>query len=168
MPALPVTSAFGLLLQLEKIVGTALADLRMATPPANASAEPGLDVAKIYVGGLPMRTAGDAARPPFVVLQAMSGHDTGVMHEITVAVRFALYGGRDPREAEATLHAAVSAVILAIKRLPGNVTPDGAFRLDLTNGLPWERPDTQGEPFVEAFLTTVWQTRAATETTVFV
>lgn len=168
MPALPVTNAFGLLLQLEAVIGKALANYLMAVPPANANAEPGLAVPKIYVGGLPMRTAGDTARPPFVVLQAMGGNDTGQLHEITVAVRFGLYGGRDPRESEAALHGAVSAVMLALKSLPGNVTPDGAFRLDVGNGMAWERPDTQGEPYIEAFLTTVWQTRAATETTVFV
>lgn len=166
MATLPIIGTYGLLLQLRDILASSLEDVKVADTPATAADKPAVTRVKVHIGALPVRSgAADGPRPPFVLLQAMNGRDTDQLHEVTVLLRLALYGGTDPEESEAELHAVLSAMRLALLQLPGNATPDGAFRMDTTNGLPWERPDAQGSPFVEAYITTIWQTRAARETT---
>jgi len=137
----------------------------LATEEAG-EAVPYLRPASIYLGSMPPTMQDAVSSAPFVVLQAMSGYDENGLHNISVAVRLCVVSD-DLEGAEADLHALISLVRLRLQDLP-DMTLARRFRLvEEQNGFaPWERPDEQVLPFLQAHILTTWQTKGVSHVTV--
>lgn len=119
--------------------------------------------AAIYLGAMPPTASEALSAAPFVAIQAMDGEDDGdFLHTIRVALRLCATGFGE-EEAEADLFALLSQIRLSLLRLPGGSL--GAFRLvpfgETQSRLPWERPDEQVFPFLQAHIFSQWQTAGA-------
>lgn len=122
-------------------------------------AVPALRPASVYVGSMPPTVNDALSAAPFVVLQAMGGYDENGLHHITVALRLCIVSD-DLEGAEQDLHALISLLRLRLQHLPDKVL---AQRFRITEGpdgyAPWERPDEQVIPFLQAHIMTLWQTK---------
>lgn len=133
--------------------------------PESETGRPLCRPAKVYLGSMPP-TAQDAfASAPFVVLQAMGGFDDADgLANIRIAIRVCIVSD-DLEEAENDLHNLVSLIRLHILALPQGILGRGHFRLSPFSGsdgkTPWERPDEQALPFLQAHIFTQWQTMGA-------
>lgn len=126
--------------------------------------------AAIHLGSMPP-TANDAfSAAPFVVIQPLKGFDDDEGHSnIQVVVRLCIVSD-DLEEAENDLHNLISLIRRTILSLPGGVVGQGAYRLVPLGGetgkAPWERPDEQVLPFLQAHIFTVWQTQGVCDVAV--
>ena len=115
--------------------------------------------ASVYVGSMPPTANEALSAAPFVVLQAMGGHDENGLHHITVALRLCIVSD-DLEGAEQDLHALISLLRLRLQSLPGMVLADRFRLISGQDGYtPWERPDEQVIPFLQAHIMTLWQTK---------
>lgn len=166
-------NAWALLTELKKMLVPHLATLPLPVRGRDRNSEPVADEngkivvrpAAVYLGSMPP-TANDAlSAAPFVVLQIMGGYDDADgFHNIQVAIRCCIVSD-DLEEAENDLHNLISLIRLYLLALPQGVLGKGHFRLAPIPGnegrAPWERPDDQVPPFLQAHIFTQWQTLGA-------
>lgn len=118
----------------------------------------------IYLGSMPPTSNEARMAAPFLVIQALDGEDTPEgLQNIRVALRVCVVAD-DYEAAENDLLNLISEIRLALLELPGGVI-GGSFRL-MPGGedggrLPWERPDEQVPPFLQAHIISRWQTIGA-------
>lgn len=117
----------------------------------------------VYLGSMPPTSQEAISAAPFIVLQPLEGHDTGDHFEnARVAIRLCIVA-EDDEAAENDLLNLLSQIRLWLLELPGGAL--GKFRLlpygEDNTRLPWERPDEQIRPFLQAHIFTEWQTHGA-------
>lgn len=171
-------NAFQLLKALELYLQPQLAQLPLAVRSRENNAKPaplveaknGVEFEQeemrpcaIYIGSMPPTTNEALSAAPFMVIQAMDGDDNGDgLQTIRVALRLCVVGSNS-ESGEADLLTLLSHTRLALMKLPGGSLQQ--FRLvpfgELTSRLPWERPDEQVHPFLQAHILTQWQTAGA-------
>ena len=126
--------------------------------------------ARGFIGSMPPTVNEAISAAPFVVIQAMDGYDDGdFMQNVRVALRLCIVSGEPEaanyEAAENDLLNLVSQIRLWLMEAPGGCIGNGKYRLlpyDETCGkLPWERPDEQALPFLQAHIFTQWQTLGA-------
>lgn len=114
----------------------------------------------VHLGSLPPKTGNQPGYDaPFVLIQAMSGHqDEDNFAHVTVALRLCVWHG-DAETCENDLHNLVALCRRAVLRhrsvaLKGKYvfTADESSRL-----APWARPDEQALQFGEAYILTHWK-----------
>lgn len=124
----------------------------------------------VHIGSMPPTVNEAISAAPFIVVQALEGYDDGdFLQNIRVALRLCIVSGEpgaaNYEAAENDLLNLVSQVRLWLMEAPGGCIGDGRYRLlpfDETGGkLPWERPDEQAMPFLQAHIFTQWQTAGA-------
>lgn len=132
---------------------------RNSLPPAAEEPDP-MRSCRILLGSMPP-TANDAQMAaPFILIQPTDGEDTpDGLQTVRVAFRICIVAD-DYEAAENDLLNLLSFVRLALLEAPGGVI--GRFRM-LPSGedgarLPWERPDEQVPPFLQAHIFSQWQT----------
>lgn len=117
--------------------------------------------AAVYRGSMPHTTQDAFSAAPFVVLQILGGHDDADgLHQMRVVLRLCIVS-HDLEGAEEDLHKLISLVRLRLLAMPDRVLTK-KFRLvpEESGGLaPWERPDEQVSPFLQAHIFTTWQTK---------
>lgn len=169
-------NAFGLLQELKKMLEAHLETLPLPVRGRDRNGEPVADEngnqiirpAKVYLGSMPPTASDALSAAPFVVLQVMDGSDDqyGVQN-VRVGIRLCIVSD-DLEEAENDLQNLISLIRLYILALPQGVLGAGHFRLSpfAENGgrVPWERPDEQAHPFLQAHIFTQWQTIGARHT----
>lgn len=117
----------------------------------------------VHLGSMPPTVNEAVSAAPFIVLQVMDGNDSGErLENIRVALRLCIVA-EDTEAAENDLLNLVSQIRLWLMELPGGCL--GKFRLlpygESESRLPWERPDEQVRPFLQAHVFTEWQTHGA-------
>lgn len=112
------------------------------------------------IGSMPPTAQDALSAAPFALLQIMEGgrQEPGV-DVIRLAIRVCIVA-HDPEAAENDLLNLISQIRLWIYALPGGVIAR-TFRLDPECALEWSRPDEQVPPFLQAYIFSDWQTRAA-------
>lgn len=120
---------------------------------------------KVHIGSMPPTTNEALSAAPFILAQVMEGDDdSDGMQNIRVALRLCIVAA-DYEAAENDLLNLLSQVRLRLLEAPGGCVGNGRFRLLpwAENGgkLPWERPDEQVHPFLQAHIFTQWQTMGA-------
>lgn len=166
-------NAWVLLAELKKMLVPHLATLPLPVRGRDRNSQPVADEegrllvrpASVYLGSMPPTVNDAFSAAPFVVLQTMGGHDDADgLHNIDVAIRCCIVSD-DLEEAENDLHNLVSLIRLYLLALPQGLLGRGHFRLSpfMDNGghAPWERPDEQAHPFLQAHIFTRWQTMGA-------
>lgn len=166
-------NAWVLLTELKKMLAPHLATLPLPVRGRDHNSQPVADEdgkiiirpAAVYLGSMPPTPQDALASAPFVVLQIMGGHDDAEgMHNIRVGIRVCIVA-EDLEEAENDLHNLISLIRLYILALPQGALGKGHFRLapfmDSEGKAPWERPDEQVLPFLQAHIFTQWQTPGA-------
>ncbi len=166
-------NAWVLLTELKKMLVPHLATLPLPVRGRDRNSQPVADEdgkiiirpAAVYLGSMPPTPQDALASAPFVVLQIMGGRDDAEgMHNIRVGIRVCIVS-EDLEEAENDLHNLISLIRLYILALPQGVLGKGHFRLapfmDSEGKAPWERPDEQALPFLQAHIFTQWQTPGA-------
>lgn len=136
---------------------------RQSLPPKPDEPEP-MRPCAVFLGSMPPTSNEAQSAAPFLVIQAMDGEDTpDGLQNIRAALRVCVVAD-DYESAENDLFNLVSMIRLALLELPGGVV-GGSFRL-MPGGedggrLPWERPDEQVPPFLQAHIISRWQTIGA-------
>lgn len=157
-----MSSTFVLLSALRKELCKALESLPLAVHDRRGGRTGETRPAQVHLGSMPPTAQEAISAAPFVVVQAMSGQDEAGLHEIAVVLRLCVVSA-DMEEAEEDLHNLISACRLCLQSLPGGVV-GGRFRMSPESaGVPWERPDDQALPFLQAHIFTNWQTQGASQ-----
>lgn len=136
----------------------------MGNPKTPEQSQEPMRPCSVHLGSIPPTPAGMASAAPFLVIQALEGEDTPEgMQNIRVALRVCIVAD-DYEAAENDLLNIVSQIRLWIMETPEGIVGE-RFRLlpygDDASGLPWERPDEQVPPFLQAHIFTQWQTAGA-------
>lgn len=161
-------SVFQLLESIRDVLTPRLAQMPMAVrnrkglPPALDEPEP-MRPCAILLGSMPPTSPEAQSRAPFLVIQPMDGEDTPEGLQIVRVVLRLCIVGDDCEACENDLMNLLALVRLALLELPGGVV--GKFRLlpdgEAGSHLPWERPDEQVPPFLQAHIFSQWQTAGA-------
>lgn len=122
--------------------------------------------ARIFIGSMPPTEQEAASAAPFVVIQAMDGEDDGGLQTVRVAIRVCVAAGCDRDDCEAAENDLLNLVSqIRLWLLETDTVASGRFRMIPygENGakLPWERPDEQVYPFLQAHIFSQWQTAGA-------
>ncbi len=128
-----------------------------------ATDEETLRPAKVYLGSMPPTSNEAFSAAPFIVIQPLNGFDDEQgCYNVRLALRLCIVSD-DLEGAENDMQNLISTVRMALLSLPGNVLGDGQYRIteEAGNGgkAPWERPDDQVYPFIQAHIFTTWQTQ---------
>ena len=163
-------NAYTLMRQLKSCLTPALATLPLPVrgrdrngQPMESEGGPKMRPAAVYLGSMPSTGSVGMSAVRIVVIQPMHGFDDDEQaYNVRLALRLCIVS-EDLEEAENDLMNLISAVRLALLELPGGVLPDGQYRIteEAGNGgkAPWERPDEQFYPFLQAHIFTTWQTQ---------
>lgn len=125
---------------------------------------------RVHIGSMPPTVNEALSAASFIVIQAMEGFDDGdFLQNIKVALRLCIVSGEPEaanyEAAENDLLNLLSQVRLWLLEAPGGCIGDGRFRLlpfdESAGKLPWERPDEQVFPFLQAHIFSQWQTLGA-------
>ena len=111
--------------------------------------------AVLHLGSMPPTAQGALESAPFVVAQAMGGFERAGLHHVRVALRCCIVGD-DLEAAEEDMQNLLSLQRLALLEAP---LLERRFQLvpDLQEQIaPWERPDEQMFPFLQAHIITTW------------
>lgn len=133
---------------------------RPAIPMTPATFRNPIRPARIFVGGMPPTAREAVSAAPFVVVQALGGHDVDGMHQVEIAIRVCVVGGDADDGAEEDLHNLISCIRLRMLAIPGGLLAGGRFRHVMsaeTGDMTWERPDEQVPPFLQAHIFSSWQ-----------
>ena len=138
---------------------------RNKEPVADENGNQVLRPASIYLGSMPPTFNEAYSAAPFVVLQVMDGHDDQYgIQNVRVGIRLCIVSD-DLEEAENDLQNLISLIRLNLLALPQGALGKGHFRLSpfVEGGsrVPFERPDEQAHPFLQAHIFTQWQTIGA-------
>ncbi len=127
----------------------------------DGSAKPSVRPARIHLGSMPPTAQDALSAAPFIVIQPLDGFDGEGWDYTRLVLRLCVVSD-DLEEAENDLHNLISLVRLRIRSLPDGVL-EKRFRLGDEGGgkVPWERPDEQALPFLQAHIFTIWETRGA-------
>ena len=113
---------------------------------------------RIYLGQLPPRQANAPFEAPFVLIQALGGHeDEEGFARAEIALRVCVWN--DETEAnENDLHNLLATIRHALMGYR-NTALNGRYILDKDSSgwLPWTRPDEQAPGFVEAYILSQWK-----------
>lgn len=161
-------SVFQLLESIRDALAPKLAQMPMAVrsrkglPPDADEPEP-MRPCAILLGSMPPTSPEAQSKAPFLVIQPMDGEDTpDGLQTVRVVLRLCIVGD-DCEAAENDLLNLLALARLALLELPGGVI--GSFRLlpagESGSRLPWERPDEQVPPFLQAHIFSQWQTAGA-------
>ena len=116
---------------------------------------------RVLIGSKPPTQLDALSAAPFALLQIMEGRrEEGGLDGVRLAIRVCIVD-QEREAAENDLLNLISQIRLWLYALPGGVA-GGAFRLEPDCPLEWTRPDEQVPPFLQAYIFTNWQTRAAT------
>lgn len=155
-------SAFTLLLALREYLAPKLATFPLAVRERVGIPSPGLpeDIGPcaIHLGSMPPTANEALSAAPFILLQVMDGEMEDKMDNLRLAIRLCIVAD-DYEAAENDLLNLLAEIRLWLMELPGGVL--GKYRL--LPGLPWERPDEQVHPFLQAHIFSNWQTRGASK-----
>ena len=159
-------NAFALLTALRSVLEPKLATLPLPVMGRQPSGKPvqaegeTLRPAALHLGAMPPTAQDALGSVPFVVAQSLGGFDRDGMHHIRVALRVCIVGA-DTEGAENDLHNLLSLLRRVIIE-KGCPALENRFRLVPEDGdqlAPWERPDEQAYPFLQAYILTTWQTK---------
>lgn len=156
-----------LLTELKRLLEPALQTLPLPVRWREAQGEgaqdaPDARTARVFLGSMPPTAQDAVSAAPFIVLQALNGFDADGLHVARVALRLCIVS-EDLEEAENDLHNLISLARLRLLSLPDKAL-QGRFRLIGENQgelAPWERPDEQVYPFLQAHILTAWQMKGA-------
>lgn len=133
---------------------------RPAIPLTPATFRNPIRPARIFIGSMPATAREAVSAAPFVVIQALGGHDIDGMHQVEIAIRVCVVGGDADDGAEEDLHNLISCIRLRMLAIPGGLLAGGRFRHVMsaeTGDMTWERPDEQVPPFLQAHIFSSWQ-----------
>lgn len=158
-------SVFSLLQSIRDALAPRLAQMPMAVRlrqglPPDANEPEIMRPCQILLGSMPPTSHEAQSRAPFLVIQPMDGEDSpDGLQTVRVVLRLCVVGD-EHEAAENDLLNLLALVRLALLEIPGGVI--GKFRM-LPDGetgakLPWERPDEQVPPFLQAHIFSQWQT----------
>lgn len=121
--------------------------------------------ARVYVGSMPLTEDDAFSSAPFVVLQPLGGHETeDGRYQVAIVFRLCIVCD-DLEGGENDLQNLISLVRRSILSLQDKVIRNQKFRLAQQPGgeglVPWERPDGQQYPFLQAHIYTTWETQGA-------
>ena len=156
-------SAYSLLLSLKALLERELAALplpvRVREGTADAAETP-LRVPAVHVGSMPPTVNDALASAPFVVVQTMEGWEASGLHHVRTALRLCVVCD-DLEAGEEDLHNLISATRLALLSCRDGLLPCGRWRIveDVERLAPWERPDDQVLPFLQAHIFITCQTQ---------
>lgn len=166
-------NAWNLLVELKKMLEPHLALLPLPVLGRDGENNPVADIAgrrlcrpaTVYLGSMPPTANEALAAAPFVVLQAMDGFDDADgLQNMRVAIRLCIVSA-DLEAGENDLHNLISLIRLYLLAMPQGLLGKGSFRLspfaESGGKLPWERPDEQALPFLQAYIFSQWQTMGA-------
>lgn len=149
---------FFLLQKLREYLEPRLKTLPLAVYGRNEPALKQMRPCKVFIGSMPPTQQDAIALAPFILLQAMDGEGAGFTN-IRVAIRLCIVAD-EPEAAENDLMNLLSEIRLWLFSLPEGVLGK-VFRLLPDDGLPFERPDEQVRPFLQAHIFSRWQTPGA-------
>ncbi len=159
-------NTFGLLTALRTALQPELATLPLPVMGRQSSGK-AVDVdgetlrpAALHLGAMPPTMQDALGSVPFVVIQPFGGFDREGTHHIRVALRVCIVGA-DSEWAENDLHNLLSLLRRALIE-KGCPALENRFRLIPESNdqlAPWERPDEQAYPFLQAYILTTWQTK---------
>lgn len=119
----------------------------------------------VHIGSMPPTVNEALSAAPFILAQILDGSDDADgLQNIRVVLRLCIVA-EDYEAAENDLQNLISQVRLWLMEAPGGCIGNGRYRLMPYAGnegkLPWERPDEQAHPFLQAHIFTQWQTLGA-------
>ncbi|MDR2056145.1 MAG: hypothetical protein LBQ10_09805 [Desulfovibrio sp.] len=114
----------------------------------------------VFIGALPPDMSDNLEAVPFVLIQAMQGHQSAEdgMHLARICFRLAVQD-EDPEGAENHLHNLLSLIMGCVMRAGRNGAGGGRYVMwpgEQGRLWFWQRPDEQLPPFAEAYAVTTW------------
>ena len=122
----------------------------------------------VHIGSMPPTVNEALSAAPFILAQILEGNDDGDgLQNIRVVLRLCIVAD-DYEAAENDLQNLLSQLRLWLLEAPGGTIGNGRFRLmpyaENEGKLPWERPDEQVHPFLQAHIFSQWQSLGAART----
>lgn len=121
----------------------------------------------VHIGSMSPTINEALSAAPFILAQILEGNDDQEgLQNIRVVLRLCIVAD-DYEAAEKDLQNLISQIRLWLLEAPGGVIGNGHYRLmpytQNEGKLPWERPDDQVHPFLQAHIFTQWQSLGASK-----